>query len=184
MATNKLTDEQRKIVEDNVNLIYGYCAKHSLDADEYFGVLSESLCAAVRHHDPNKSKLSTYVYQCFSMKLAREYRTQTTQSRDASKNNITLIPLDCTIASENGRSMLLEDIVADNNDDTTVVDLIDLIEYCIAPYNDRYKRIIWLMIDGYPGRDIAKMVGVSPSYVSVVLYRFRTRFKSMLDITR
>lgn len=118
------------------------------------------------------------------MKLALEYRNQTTKSRDASKNNITLIPLDSAIMSENGRPMMLEDIVADNNDDTAVVDLKDLIEYCIAPYNNRYKRIIWLMIDGYPGRDIAKMVGVSPSYVSVVLYRFRSRFKSVLDITR
>lgn len=183
MAT-KLTPEQCKLVEDNVNLIYGYCTKHHLDVDDYFGVLAESLCAAVRHHDPSKSKLSTYVYQCFSMKLAREYRTQTTQSRDASKNNITLISLDATVLDANSHPMLLEDVITDNNDDTAVTDLVDLIEYCIAPYNDKYKQIIWLMIDGYPGRDIAKMVGVSPSYVSVVLYRFRTRFKSMLDITR
>lgn len=60
----KLTDEQRALVEDNANLIYGYCAKHHLDVDEYFGVLSESLCTAVRHHDPSKKQT---IYLCVSM---------------------------------------------------------------------------------------------------------------------
>ena len=180
----KLTEEQKALIEDNINLVYGYCAKHKLDVDEYFGVLAEALCTAVRYYDPSKSKLSTYVYQCFGMKLFIDHRNATTRSRDASKNNISVIPLDIDIQDGDGQPMPLADVISDNNDDTATVDLIDLVEHCIAPYNDRYKRIVWLMIDGYPGYEIAKMVGVSPSYVSVVLYRFRNRFRSMLDITR
>lgn len=180
----KLTEEQKALIEDNIKLVYAYCAKRKLDVDEYFGVLAEALCTAVRYYDPSKSKLSTYVYQCFGMKLIIDHRNSTTMSRDASKNNISVIPLDIDIQDSDGQPMPLADVITDNNDDTATVDLIDLVEHCIAPYNDRYKRIVWLMIDGYPGYEIAKMVGVSPSYVSAVLYRFRNRFRSMLDITR
>lgn len=180
----KLTEEQKTLIEDNINLIYAYCIKHKLDIDEHFGVLAESLCAAVRYYDPSKSKLSTYVYQCFGMELFIEHRRVTAKSRDASKNNIVLIPIDSDILDDNGNPMSLADVICNNNDATALVDLMDLVERCIAPYNIKYKHIIRLMIDGYQGYEIAKLVDVSPSYVSKVLRRFRNKFRSMLDITR
>ena len=36
----KLTNEQRKLVEENYNLIYGFCALHKIDKDEYSDILS------------------------------------------------------------------------------------------------------------------------------------------------
>lgn len=60
-----LNDEQKKLVEENHNLIYWYCHKNNLSVDEYYDMLAIELCKAVQTYDSTKSKISTYISQYF-----------------------------------------------------------------------------------------------------------------------
>ena len=60
----KLTEEQRKFVEDNHNLIYSFAKKNGLDLEEYYGILAIGLCKAALSFDPDRGFLfSTYAYK-------------------------------------------------------------------------------------------------------------------------
>ena len=64
-SATKLTDDQRKLVEKNHNLIYTFARKYKINLDEYYGLLAIGLCIAARIYDPNKGlAFSTLAYQC------------------------------------------------------------------------------------------------------------------------
>lgn len=46
MGENKLTEEQRKFITDNHNLIYGYMHDRHIDM-EYYGDFAEKFCLAI-----------------------------------------------------------------------------------------------------------------------------------------
>ena len=60
-----LTEEQKRMVEENHNLIYWYCHKYNLDIEEYYGLFAIELCRAVQLYDPTKSKITTYIIKAF-----------------------------------------------------------------------------------------------------------------------
>lgn len=57
-----LSDEQRKIAEENHNLIYSFARKKNLDIDEFYDLLAIGLCKAAYYFKPNKGKFSTIAY--------------------------------------------------------------------------------------------------------------------------
>jgi len=70
-----LTEEQRKIVEENHNLIYSYIKQKELDFSEYYDLLAIALCRAVIYwKQENGSKLSTYVYSVFDKEVCRDLK--------------------------------------------------------------------------------------------------------------
>lgn len=73
----KLTEEQKKLVEQNYNLIYGFCKLHKIDKDEYSDILSLALCESAMRYD-NKKKLafSTYTYFLMSNRMKNMHRAK------------------------------------------------------------------------------------------------------------
>ena len=59
----QLTDIQKKLIEDNHNLIYRYAALHKIDVNEYYDVLAIGLCKAAIAYNSDKSQFSTFAYQ-------------------------------------------------------------------------------------------------------------------------
>ena len=59
----QLNDEQRKLVEDNHNLIYQYLIDNKLPQDEYYDIAAIGLCKAALKYDTSKGAFSTYVYR-------------------------------------------------------------------------------------------------------------------------
>lgn len=70
-----LTEAEKKLVEENHNLIYSYASTHNLQLDDintiahnwtthenWYGVLAEALCHAVKTWDKSKSSLSSWAY--------------------------------------------------------------------------------------------------------------------------
>lgn len=114
----KLTEEQRKIVEDNHNLIYGYCYKYNLNVEEYYGDLAIALCEAAQTYKEEKSKFTTYVYLKFGTTIKYLLRNQ---EKDRYKANYNIIGLDEKISIENPNisdisADLIIDDVTNNND--------------------------------------------------------------------
>ena len=58
----RLTDEQRKLVEDNHNLIYSFAISRKISIEEYYDLLAIGLCKAAYYYNPEKGKFSTIAY--------------------------------------------------------------------------------------------------------------------------
>lgn len=152
MIKLKLTDEQRQIVEDNHNLIYGYARDNNLDIDDWYGLLSIELCESVMEHNPEKSKLSTFFYLRADYLVLEEYRKTQTKKRF----NNGLYPLKEELVGGQCENIYMEEKLL----------LEDLLDH-------QYKDIIKLKYDGYNQSEIADIVGISQSQVSRILNQVR-----------
>ena len=80
-----LNEEQKKMVEDNYNLIYSYANLHNLPLDienynackpqapfgneDWFGALATGLCKAAFLYDETKSTFATFAYKCMDTEV-------------------------------------------------------------------------------------------------------------------
>ena len=85
-----LTEEQKRLVEENHNLIYWYCHKYNLDIEEYYGLFAIELCRAVQLYDPTKSKIATYIIKAFWNKHVNYDKGKKRNKRKANENIISL----------------------------------------------------------------------------------------------
>lgn len=74
-----LTDEQKKLVEENHNLIYWFIRKYNLSVDEWYGDLACELCLSAVTYDKNKGMFSTYAH----------YRMWNVMTKTLSRKNAT-----------------------------------------------------------------------------------------------
>ena len=59
----KLNTEQRKLVEDNHDLIYGFMTKYRLDFSTWYDICAIGLCKAGMAYD-GSNRFSTLAYHC------------------------------------------------------------------------------------------------------------------------
>lgn len=154
-----LTSEQKKIVEDNHNLIYFYINKNNLDENEYYDLLALSLCKAAKKFDPSKSKFSTFALHCFKMDHLIEIRNKKAVKRDA----LVISLSDKIYTSDDGKETELVEIIPGDRD---VFDKMILMDIPKLLDDDRLVQICKLSYLGYGQQEIAYMVGVSQSLVS------------------
>lgn len=84
----QLTDKQRKMVEDNHNLIYQFLSEKQLPEDEYYGAVAEALCKASMTYVGVNTLFSTYAFKIMEMEIynelyIRDYNMEATISLDA-----------------------------------------------------------------------------------------------------
>ena len=68
----RMTDEQRKLVEDNHNLIYGFLNKKEL-TDDYYDIVALGLCKAAMNYDESKGRFSTLAFKCMDREIGIYY---------------------------------------------------------------------------------------------------------------
>jgi DNA-directed RNA polymerase specialized sigma subunit len=88
----KLNAEQKQLVADNHNLIYGYAHKKKLDLDEYYDILALGLCRAALSFDSNKSSFQTYAYMIMGSEVNahRRFKVQSKRTLDKSVKEVRL----------------------------------------------------------------------------------------------
>lgn len=138
----KLTEEQKKLVEDNHNLIYGYCHRYNLNVEEYYGDLAVTLCEAAQTYKEEKSKFTTYAYLKFGTTIKCLLRNQ---EKDKYKANYNTFSLDDAIAVE----------------DVNVPDVSNTVANKVATNNNVGK----LLLQGYNQTEIGKILHYSQSSI-------------------
>lgn len=146
-----LTDEQRKIVEENHKLIYWYANKRGLSIDDWYGLLAIELCCAVIKHKPEQGSLANYYKLRCDGLVSKEWRKTMTQKRD-------------------GLISILDDELVGESYDNSGISLEMLIE-------EADSDILNLKIQGYSQKEIAEELGVSQSYVSRALKEIREKIE-------
>lgn len=160
----KLTEEQKKMVENNHNLIYGYCMKKKLNIDDWYGDLAISLCEAVQNYDSNKSKFSTYAYKYFDNKVLYINRENRFEKR---KINLLKTEIDT------------ENISEEYNDKVSKKVLKDKYYTLDSEYNcnlimEKFDNDIGrLAVNGLTQIEIAKKLNISFSKVQKTLNNLR-----------
>ena len=85
-----MTEDQKKLVESNMNLAYDYVHKYGLsfghDFDDSVQIASLGLCNAALTFDDSKGyTFSTYAYRCMSNEFLNIARAKKAKRRDGSK---------------------------------------------------------------------------------------------------
>ena len=69
-----LTDEERKIAEENHNLIYFFINHFNVDIDEYYDIFAIDYIKCVKFWDKDRGKLSTLLCKVFLNTIIKEKR--------------------------------------------------------------------------------------------------------------
>ena len=112
MRNERLTEEQRKLVEDNIGLVKKFVEKKKLKYDEWYDLMCVALCEAAITFNPEKGKFSTHAFWKMQQKLTNE---AVNMNRNKRGNGDKPKRLDQTVRVENESYTLAELIASDDN---------------------------------------------------------------------
>lgn len=166
----KMTEIQKKLVEENHNTIYDYIHRYlNHDIDTYYDILAIALCKAAISFDESKCiKFITYCYVVFDNEIRFTNRKKSAKIRRAEEYNISL---DSSIKDEEDITLL--DIVHSNYHLEDVTIILQLIRKILSSYSMRDRHIIVSILAGDIQNDIANRVGISQSMISRIYRRFQ-----------
>ena len=170
----KLTEEQKKLVEENHNLIYWFAKKYHVPIEEYYDVLAQGLCMAAYHYDPSKCSFSTYAFLCMNTEMHVEYR-KTLRKSEIPQGNI--------FHYEN--AWQLSDLIPTNEKtENKVIDKIsyeNLTSLLNDILNDKDKEVLSYILNGLTMREIAKIEGTSHQAIHNRMKKIREKVKKSYE---
>lgn len=164
-----MTEQQKKLVEDNHNLIYSFLHQYNLPIEEYYDLAAIGLCKAAILYDANKACFSTYAYRSMWTHVFTEERKKIAAIR-IPENQIVYYQAEMD-DSENRATSYINYISANENVEDEVLSDIVINEY-MSKLKDEHKKIIILLKNGYTQREISQMVGYSQAQISRVKKEF------------
>lgn len=113
----KLNTEQRKLVEDNHDLIYGFMVKYKLDYTVWYDVCAIGLCKAGMAYD-GSTRFSTLAYRCMFNEVSKVKRNRKLKKNDDSR----VISLNSEVKTVYNEDLPLEAVIANEarNEDYVV----------------------------------------------------------------
>lgn len=174
-----MTEAQEKLIVDNYQLVHGFVHKYGqsfgYDYDESVQIASLGLCYAALKYDESKAKFSTYAYQCMMREFLKIARSQKAKQRDFSTISLQT-PMQ---NSEGDEFSCLADLISYDEIGFQEVELKSKLEYVLSKFSGKSLEIVKYFI--YNGKcnqkETAKLFGVSQSYISRIL----TRFKKLIE---
>lgn len=175
-----MTDTQEKLIVDNYQLVHGFVHKYGQsfghEYDESVQIASLGLCYAAIKYDETKSKFSTYAYKCMMREFLKLDRLKKAKRRDFSTISIQT-PIQNVKGEESG---CLEDIISYDELGFQEIELKDQIEYALSKFSGKQIEIVKYFIENGKcnQKTVAKLFGVSQSYISRLLSRFKKLIES------
>lgn len=164
-----LNDAQRKLVEDNHNLIYSFLNSRHLSLDsveDWYGTAAIGLCKAALTFDESRgAKFTTLAYICMDNEVRGIMRTNRKLAQ-------ATVSLDDPIEGADGCT--LADVITDNGRDfMESVYLNDAIAIAYKKLNERDKAMIDMVVNqGMTNIAVAAKFGVAQPTVSRVYTKF------------
>lgn len=161
-----MTEEHKKLLTENHNLIYKFLSRYNLPEDEYYDVVALGLCNAVEHFNEEVAKFSTFAFNVMFHEVAKD---KYLRSRKKRIGNEFLAHYD-DIAPKTERITYLDTLQSKENTEQKVV-IWNVIGEYVRKLKERDKKIIELTYLGYTTREIGKMVECCPQSVVKVRYK-------------
>lgn len=171
-----MTDEQKRLVEQNIKLVWWYIRKHNLDPEEWLGPLSETLCkVAIKYDEDSGFKFSSYAKLAFDncvMMWARERRAKKRIP------DYMVVSGDKTIDPGGfDREASLFDIVESKKDEIGDMLFFYEMKRCLDRQKPRDREIWMMAMGGMNNTKIGAKMDLSHSMVNRILNRIRKEIK-------
>ena len=174
-----LTDEQRKLVEDNIRLAYEFVHRkgftYGYEFEDAVQIALLGLIHAAMTFKESKSKFSTYAFLAMQSQFNMEYRRIKRQK----ESGIINISLNEPIIEN--KELSVEDTVVERQDSIENIETIITIKNIYEKLDDKEKQVIDMVFYAKEKeasqKNIAKKLGVSQSFVSRTLKKFREYLK-------
>ena len=174
-----LTEEQRKLVEDNIGLAYEFVHRkgftYGYEFEDAVQIALLGLIHAAMTFKESKSKFSTYAFLAMQSQFNMEYRRIKRQKESGIINISLSEPI---IKNE---ELYVEDIIVERQDSIENIETMIAIKNIYEKLNDKEKQVIDMVFYAKEKeasqKNIAKKLGVSQSFVSRTLKKFREYLK-------
>ncbi len=192
---DELTDEQRQLAEENLDLVYAwlrrfrpgvYRRRNEADVEDIIGDLTVDYLRAVKRLDPTRAKLSTSVYAYLRTGFVHNLRTRRTRGLRPFRHPRGESPPQIFNERSGIRSIKeappqLQNIVYERSDHQSVVDDADEYEAVRRMIAERCpprvaRLFIRRFLDGVPAVRVAREEGISVP----TLYKY---FKQAFELT-
>ena len=161
----KLTEEQKKLVSDNHDLIDFFVNIKKLQKDDYYYVLAEALCKAAKNYNKDLSAFRTYAVYAMNTALKNAIR-KNSQPTTVPETIIISANKNVELADEH---MTISDLLKYPNvaavDDRVVLKVS--IEQCMKHLTDREKEIVDLLDRGCTRKQVAEALSTDKRSVGV-----------------
>ena len=161
----KLTEEQKKLVSDNHDLIDFFVNIKKLQKDDYYYVLAEALCKAAKNYNKDLSAFRTYAVYSMNTALKNTIRKS---------NQPTTVPETMIVSASKNVGLADERIpILDLLKYPNVLDVDDRvvlkvsIEQCMKKLTDREKEIVDLLDRGYTRKQVAEALSTDKRNIGV-----------------
>ena len=158
-----LTDEQKRLVTDNHQLIFGFLSKNGLDIEEFYDLAAIGLCNAAGKYRECDGIFSTYAYRCMKNIVLNEFR-RLNGVKKVPESMITSYNVPIS-GCEDEEIELLDNFKSTHNVEKYVLDRIEL-EKLMKKLSGKYKNTLILSLKGYNNTEIGDILGCNPSYIS------------------
>lgn len=171
----ELNDKQRKLIEENHNLIYSFMnSKHLIEDNisDWYGTCAVALCKAALTFDESLGfQFSTYAYKCMNKEVSHVLRQRSIQSACS---------LDDFITEE--KDLTLGEIIADKHNRFDDMELRLLLDRKAETLPKHKKAIIIDCIySGLTQTDIAAKYGITRQRVSKIYQEFIDKIRPLLN---
>ena len=178
----KLTEEQRKLIEENHNLIYGFLKINELDKDEYYDTAAFGLCKAAIKYDSSKGIFSSFAYKCMTSEMYHQW------SYDARKCRIPkkiIYSYNHFHNVENNEQVVNTDLTSfewnkNNNHNRDVADIItekEKISKFLPLLKEEEWSIVKYLVSGFNQQEIADKFNISHQAVSEKIKNIRIKWQ-------
>lgn len=164
-----LNEKQKNLVEENYNLIYKYAKDHKLDIEEFSGLLSIGLCKAALNYDSDKTKFSTFAFRCMGNEVSNYLRKINAGKYLRHDEVYSMEVLD----EEDNRPIAETSLMvsSENIEGEYIFKAKFQKEY--GKLKDQVKNIVALKYYGYTNNEVAEIMDMKASTVSMALKKFK-----------
>ena len=167
-----LDEQQKKLVEQNHNLIYHTLHKYKLNEEEYYDILAIGLCKAAIYFDPKQSKFSTFAIKVMYNEFLQHDRNENANKRKVNKNTLSLNYI-MRDPKNQDRKCEFGELLTDGREP-----FMDVIHMNLKDILTKQELLVCrLSYDGYSQTQIGEKLGVTQSYVSRLLKKARIKLE-------
>ena len=164
-----LSNEQKNLVEENYNLTYKYAKDHKLDMEEFSGLLSIGLCKAALSYDSDKTKFSTFAYRCMGNEVSN-YLRKVNAGKYLRHDEVYSME-----ALNENENRAIEEAFLMTSSENIEGDYMFKARFQkeYDKLKDQVKNIVALKYHGYTNNEVAEIMDMKASTVSMALKKFK-----------
>lgn len=178
---SKLTENQKKLIEDNLSYIFWYFGRHNIKDEDKQQDLLYSLCKYIHLYDPTRGSITTFINAVFNSRRITLYEHE----EKTYQENLNKVLLRWSDTILDGHDPLtLADVIGnrdygfDEFENTDLCNrLIEKLKQCSSITKNDFKIFIAYLTTGNM-TEVSKMYGLSRQRVSAQVIKVRNLIKS------